>query len=65
MIKSSRARAFMAKHAGKKRVPLAHLFPKASTLGLDLMGRCLEFNPAKRITVDVRVRSNAAVAMCR
>jgi hypothetical protein len=29
-IKSSRARAFMAKQAGKPRVPWATLFPKAN-----------------------------------
>lgn len=55
-IKSSRARAFMAKHAGRKRVPLSALFPKANPVGLDLLARMLEFNPARRITVEVRQR---------
>ncbi len=51
-IKSARARAFMAKHAGKPPVPLAALFPRASHLALDLLGRMLSFSPAARITVD-------------
>jgi len=51
-IKSSRARAFMAKQAGKPRVPWATLFPKANPVGLDLLERMLTFNPGKRITVE-------------
>ncbi len=51
-IKSSRARAFMQKHAGKAPVPLASLFPKASPNALDLLSRMLSFNPARRITVE-------------
>jgi serine/threonine protein kinase len=51
-IKSSRARAFMAKLAGKPRVPFSTLFPRANPLALDLLSKMLEFNPLKRITVD-------------
>jgi serine/threonine protein kinase len=51
-VRSSRARAFMAKQAGKPKIPWATLFPKANAAGLDLLDKLLTFNPSKRISVD-------------
>jgi len=51
-IKSSRARAFMQKQAGKAMVPWTTLYPKANAQALDLLDKMMAFNPSKRITVD-------------
>ena len=48
-IKSSRARAFMQKQAGKHKQSWASLFPKANPQGLDLLDKMLTFHPAKRV----------------
>ncbi len=36
--------------------PLSQLFPSAPPLALDLMAKCLRFNPDKRITADEALR---------
>lgn len=51
-VKSSRARAFMAKQDGKQKVPWANLFPKANPIALDLLDKLLTFNPSKRISCE-------------
>lgn len=54
-IKSSRARAFMQKQAGKPKVAWSTLFPKASPQGLDLLDKMLTFHPDKRVCAPLRV----------
>lgn len=36
----------------RKKTPFQYLFPGASPNAVDLMERCLTFNPARRITVE-------------
>jgi len=51
-VKSTRARDFMAKQAGKPKQKWSDVCKKANPLALDLLDKMLQFNPAKRITVD-------------
>lgn len=52
-VTSERARAFMMKQAGKPQQPWKSVCRKANDLALDLLDKLLQFNPAKRITVEV------------
>lgn len=51
-IINDKARAYVRQLPFRKRVTFSKLFPHASETCLDLLQRCLQFNPAKRITVD-------------
>ena len=60
-VRSDKALAFMARHAGKPRTPWAQVFKKITCNpdALDLLTKMLEFNPAKRISVDVSTSERA------
>lgn len=51
-IKSKRAREYIRSLPFKRGIPLRELFPRSNPLALDLLGKMLTFNPAKRITVE-------------
>eukprot|EP01135_Chromosphaera_perkinsii_P001036 Nk52_evm6s157 gene=Nk52_evmTU6s157 len=51
-IKNEKARSYIQSLPFKERVPWNALYPDADPLVLDLLGRLLTFNPAKRITVE-------------
>lgn len=50
-ISSHRSRDYLRALPFKKRKPFAALYPKANPLAIDLLEKCLTFNPKKRITV--------------
>ena len=49
-ISNERAKDYLRRLPRADKVPLAALFPAANPLGLDLLERLLQFNPARRIT---------------
>eukprot|EP00941_MAST-03F_sp_MAST-3F-sp1_P005461 g5461.t1 len=51
-IASDRARNFMTELPRKPRIPFGEIYPNASEAGIDLLDKMLQFNPAKRITVE-------------
>ncbi len=51
-IRSDRAKRFMRNQPLRCKRRFAQMFPSASHEGLDLLEKMLQFNPAKRITVD-------------
>ena len=51
-ISSHRSRDYLRALPFKKRRPLQSLYPNANPLAIDLLERCLTFNPKKRITVE-------------
>jgi len=51
-IGSEQARQYIRSLGHRPKVPLTRLFPRATSLALDLLERTLAFDPAKRITVD-------------
>ncbi|OQR91469.1 mitogen-activated protein kinase, partial [Achlya hypogyna] len=55
-ITNHRAKRFILKQSKKAPVPLASLYPRASPLCLDLLGKMLVFNPRERISVDDALR---------
>lgn len=55
-ISSHRSRDYLRALPFKKRKPFSSLFPNASPLAIDLLDRCLTFNPKKRITCEEALR---------
>jgi len=51
-INSPRSREYIRALPFRKRTPFSLLFPRANPLAIDLMEKCLTFNPARRITVE-------------
>lgn len=51
-VKSARARAWLEKQQARPRKDFATVFAKTSPDGRDLLARLLEFDPAKRISVE-------------
>ena len=51
-ISSHRSRDYLRALPFKKRKPFAGIFPDANPLAVDLLGKCLAFNPLKRIGVE-------------
>lgn len=58
------ARNYMLRQPYYPPVPVAQLFPHVRGPCLDLIDRMLKFNPAKRITLDVRVAAAAHACVC-
>jgi mitogen-activated protein kinase 1/3 len=52
VITNARALAYIRSLPPRPRVPWRQLFPNASELALDLLNQMLQFNPARRITVQ-------------
>jgi len=51
-INSTRSREYIRALPFRKRKPFNTLFPKANPLAIDLMEKCLTFNPKRRIEVE-------------
>lgn len=51
-VSSEKAKRFMRSLPNSPGVPMKKLFPEASPLALDLLGKMIVFDPAKRISVD-------------
>jgi serine/threonine protein kinase len=51
-VTSERAKAFLAKNAGKPKIPWTSVIKRANPLALDLLEKMLAFDPSKRITVE-------------
>lgn len=51
-INSHRSRDYLRALPFKKKKKFAEMYPKAKPLAIDLMEKCLTFNPKKRITVE-------------
>jgi len=51
-VTSSRALRFMSRQPKKRRIPFGESYPKASKACVNLLTRMLEFDPAKRISVE-------------
>jgi len=51
-VKSKRAREWLGKQKARPRKDFGAVFGKTSAQGRDLLARMLEFDPAKRISVD-------------
>lgn len=51
-INSQRSRDYLRALPFQKKKPLQTLYPNANPLAIDLLERCLTFNPKKRSTVE-------------
>ncbi|GAA94555.1 uncharacterized protein L969DRAFT_103018 [Mixia osmundae IAM 14324] len=51
-IQSHRSRDYLRALPFNKRRPFSTIFPNANPLAIDLLDKCLTFNPKKRITVE-------------
>ena len=51
-ISSPRSREYIRALPFRKKRPLNTIFPNASPLAIDLMEKCLTFNPKRRIQVE-------------
>ena len=51
-INSTRSREYIRALPFRKKKPFNQLFPDANPLALDLLEKCLTFNPKRRIEVD-------------
>jgi serine/threonine protein kinase len=51
-ISGKRAKAYIAGLGEMATVPWSTLYPKASETALDLLDKCLTFNPSRRITAE-------------
>lgn len=51
-ISSHRSREYLRALPFKKRKPFGQMYPNANPLAIDLLDKCLTFNPRKRITVE-------------
>ena len=63
-VKSERARAFMAKQAGKPKQPWRTICKRADSAALDLLDKMLQFNPKKRISVEVSTHLHTFLQAC-
>jgi mitogen-activated protein kinase 1/3 len=55
-ISSHRSRDYIRALPFKKKKAFAQLYPNASALAVDLLEKCLTFNPKKRITCEEALR---------
>ncbi|CAH7668194.1 kinase-like domain-containing protein [Phakopsora pachyrhizi] len=55
-ISSHRSRDYIRALPFKKKKPFSQLYPNASALAVDLLEKCLTFNPKKRITCEEALR---------
>ncbi|POW21435.1 hypothetical protein PSHT_02450 [Puccinia striiformis] len=55
-ISSHRSRDYIRALPFKKKKPFGQLYPNASALAVDLLEKCLTFNPKKRITCEEALR---------
>jgi len=55
-INSRRARDYIRGLPLKRKIPFSTMFPKASSLAIDMLERLLAFNPKRRITVEDALR---------
>ena len=51
-VREPRARAHLSRMPYRPRKPLKEVFPDADTMGIDLLEKILEFDPAKRISAE-------------
>ncbi|KAM0787770.1 MAP kinase Pmk1 [Microbotryomycetes sp. NB124-2] len=55
-ISSHRSRDYLRAMPFRTKRPFSSLFPNANPLALDLLEKCLTFNPAKRISVEAALK---------
>jgi len=51
-VTDAKAIEYLKSFSPRKRVDFKELYPAATTETIDLLEKCLQFNPKKRITID-------------